>query len=108
MPERAAAVLDAIATAPPGAVLFHCESGRDRTGLIALLLLAAADVEPEDIVTDYLASASSACPDGDVSDRTQSEDATDAACRRHGTTPKRPSGTRSPASTSMTSFSKRL
>lgn len=34
MPERAVRALSAIASAPPGAVLFHCVSGRDRTGLV--------------------------------------------------------------------------
>jgi len=54
MPERAAMVLESVATAPEGGVLFHCKSGRDRTGLIAMLLLAAAHTEPEEIVNDYL------------------------------------------------------
>ena len=34
-------------------VLFHCKRGYDRTGIIALLLLALAGVSPEDIVADY-------------------------------------------------------
>jgi hypothetical protein len=50
---RCAAAIIALATAPPGGVLFHCGAGRDRTGLIALLLLALADVEPEAIAADY-------------------------------------------------------
>ncbi len=54
MPERAAEALEAIVSAPEGGVLFHCKSGRDRTGLIALLLLSAVDTEPEAIVDDYL------------------------------------------------------
>lgn len=54
MPERAAEVLELIVSAPEGGVLFHCKSGRDRTGLIALLLLSAVDTEPEAIVDDYL------------------------------------------------------
>lgn len=33
-PERAAAAVRAVAHAEPGAVLFHCGAGRDRTGLI--------------------------------------------------------------------------
>lgn len=55
MPERTVAVLQSLSTAPPGGVLFHCAAGRDRTGLIAAILLTVADVEPEAIVTDYLA-----------------------------------------------------
>ncbi len=38
--------LAVIAQAPPGTLLFHCVAGKDRTGLIAALLLALADVEP--------------------------------------------------------------
>jgi protein-tyrosine phosphatase len=52
-PERIAAVLTAIARMPGGGVIFHCGAGRDRTGLISLLLLALADVTPEAIVADY-------------------------------------------------------
>lgn len=52
-PGRHAAVISAIAAAPPGGVLFHCIRGNDRTGIIALLLLALAGVTPEDIVADY-------------------------------------------------------
>ncbi len=46
-------VLQTIAAAPEGGVLFHCVSGKDRTGLIAALLLALVDVEPELIAEDY-------------------------------------------------------
>ncbi len=46
-------VLDAIADAREGAVLFHCTAGKDRTGLIAALLLGLADVEEREIVSDY-------------------------------------------------------
>ena len=55
--ERCAAVIKAIAHTDPGGVLFHCGGGRDRTGLIALLLLALADVEPRVIAADYALSA---------------------------------------------------
>lgn len=47
------AVLQAIATAPAGGVLFHCVSGKDRTGFVAALLLALADVKPAVIAQDY-------------------------------------------------------
>ncbi|UMP05308.1 tyrosine-protein phosphatase [Amycolatopsis sp. EV170708-02-1] len=50
---RCAAVITALARCGPGGVLFHCGAGRDRTGLITLLLLALADVQPEAIATDY-------------------------------------------------------
>ncbi|MDV6014704.1 tyrosine-protein phosphatase [Haloechinothrix sp. LS1_15] len=50
---RCAAVISTLAGAPPDGVLFHCAAGRDRTGLVALLLLAFAGAEPEAIATDY-------------------------------------------------------
>lgn len=46
-------VLGAIAAAAPGPLLFHCIAGKDRTGLVAALLLALADVVPEAIAYDY-------------------------------------------------------
>ena len=55
-PERSAEVLRAIASAPPGGVVFHCEGGRDRAGQVALLVLALAGVEPEAIAADYALS----------------------------------------------------
>jgi hypothetical protein len=54
MPERMVAVLTALAEAPEGGVLFHCMSGRDRTGLTAMVLLSIAGVRPEAIAEDYL------------------------------------------------------
>jgi protein-tyrosine phosphatase len=54
MPERTAAVLAALAEADEGGVLFHCMGGRDRTGMISMVLLSIAGVEPETIVDDYL------------------------------------------------------
>lgn len=50
-------VLQTIASAPPGPLLFHCVAGKDRTGLIAALLLALAEVEPEAIAADYAESS---------------------------------------------------
>ena len=49
-------VLEVIATASPAPLLFHCVAGKDRTGLIAALLLAVADVVPQAIAYDYAAS----------------------------------------------------
>ncbi len=43
--------------ATDGAVLVHCAAGKDRTGMIVAMTLAAAGVERERIVDDYLASA---------------------------------------------------
>src|SRR3954451_3427466 len=55
-PERAARVLAAIARAEPGGVAYHCGIGRDRTGLITMLLLAALGVPHDLIAEDYALS----------------------------------------------------
>lgn len=52
-PERHAAVVAAIAQAQDGGVLFHCIRGHDRTGIIAMLLLALVGVDPHEIAHDY-------------------------------------------------------
>ncbi|MCC9145812.1 MULTISPECIES: tyrosine-protein phosphatase [unclassified Arthrobacter] len=44
--------LQAVADSP-GAVLFHCAAGKDRTGLFAAALLAVLGAEPEAIAEDY-------------------------------------------------------
>lgn len=46
-------VLQTIAAAPPGGVLFHCVSGKDRTGVVAALLQALVEVDPDLIIEDY-------------------------------------------------------
>jgi protein-tyrosine phosphatase len=46
------AIFDAIATAD-GPVLFHCFAGKDRTGLVAAMMLSIVGVEPEAIGADY-------------------------------------------------------
>ena len=51
-------VLTVIATAPPGPLLFHCVAGKDRTGLVAAVLLTLAEVTPEAIAGDYAESGS--------------------------------------------------
>jgi protein-tyrosine phosphatase len=51
-------VLAAIADAAAGPLLFHCFAGKDRTGLIAALLLALADATPAAIAHDYALSSS--------------------------------------------------
>jgi hypothetical protein len=52
-PERHVAAIAAIAQAKPGGVLLHCLRGQDRTGILALLLLALVGVLPEVIASDY-------------------------------------------------------
>ena len=53
-PERVTAAVRAIATAAPGCVVFHCAGGKDRTGLLALVLLAFAGAGTDEIVADYV------------------------------------------------------
>lgn len=60
LPHRLAGVLDAIAAAPEGGILFHCGAGWDRTGLVAAVLLRAVDVTDDAALADYLASFANA------------------------------------------------
>jgi protein-tyrosine phosphatase len=53
-PERVIAAVRAIASAAPGCVVFHCAAGKDRTGLLALVLLTLAGATPDEIIADYL------------------------------------------------------
>ena len=46
------AIFEGIASAE-GPVLFHCFAGKDRTGLVAAMMLSIAGVEPEAIGDDY-------------------------------------------------------
>ncbi len=39
-----------------GTVLFHCSAGKDRTGVIASILLKLVGVDPYDIIADYQVS----------------------------------------------------
>jgi protein tyrosine/serine phosphatase len=55
--DRFASAVAAVAHARPGGVLIHCEVGRDRTGLVAALLLSIAGVSAADIADDYELSA---------------------------------------------------
>ncbi len=54
--EQIAAIMQAVTDAPGGGVLIHCSAGRDRTGLIAALLLATVAVPAAAIVADYALS----------------------------------------------------
>ena len=89
MPERTAAVLRAIADAPDGGVLFHCAAGRDRTGMIAMVLQAAAGVIEEDIVDDYLESMRLGRSGALGAHRMQDEAKVELLCASLGTTPER-------------------
>lgn len=51
--ERFGELLRSIAT-NPGPQVFHCTSGKDRTGWAAAVLQSLAGVSPEDVMSDYL------------------------------------------------------
>jgi protein-tyrosine phosphatase len=51
-----AAAMRSIADAPEGAVVIHCQGGKDRTGLVVALLLSLAGVPRDDVATDYAIS----------------------------------------------------
>lgn len=48
--------ISAVAAAAPGGVVIHCHAGKERTGVIAALLLAIAGVPDEVIADDYVIS----------------------------------------------------
>jgi hypothetical protein len=52
---RAVGVITVMAMRSPP-VVFHCHTGKDRTGLIAIVMLSLASVLEAEIVGDYLAS----------------------------------------------------
>jgi protein-tyrosine phosphatase len=51
--DRFVAVLEIIAAGDTQPVVFHCAAGKDRTGLVAMLLLGILGVDPEIIAADY-------------------------------------------------------
>ncbi|MGI3168659.1 tyrosine-protein phosphatase [Pseudooceanicola sp. C21-150M6] len=55
--DNMARVMRAIAAAGEGGVYFHCTAGKDRTGLIAALLLSNAGVAREVVVAEYALTA---------------------------------------------------
>ncbi len=55
-PKLVASTMRAIADAPPGGVLIHCHAGKDRTGMVAALLLGLAGVPDDVIIEDYALS----------------------------------------------------
>ena len=52
-PQRFARVFEAIADAPPGAVVVHCFGGKDRTGLVIALALRLAGQSLDAVAADY-------------------------------------------------------
>jgi hypothetical protein len=51
---RVADAVNAIADANGSAVVFHCSAGKDRTGLLAAMVLEVLGVDAETIIDDYL------------------------------------------------------
>lgn len=86
-PERCLAVLSEIANAQAGGVLIHCRLGRDRTGLIGILLLAFAGVPRDVIVADYLEGIKQLEPLFEAIGDTSYHDTLMERVRRKGTTP---------------------
>ncbi len=81
-PDRAVAAVRVVANAAPGGVLVHCGVGRDRTGLVAMVLLALAGVTPDAIAADYVATYERMRAAGDREELAQIE----ALLAQHGTT----------------------
>ena len=46
-------IFDAMDQASEGCIVFHCQGGKDRTGIMAMLLLGIAGVEKKDIISNY-------------------------------------------------------
>jgi len=60
--DRFAQAITAIADADGGAVVVHCAAGKDRTGLVAALMLRLVGVPHEAIVEDYVTSGRNLAP----------------------------------------------
>ena len=56
-PDGVARVVEAVAAAAPGGVFVHCRGGRDRTGLVVMVLLALVGTSASVIAADYALSA---------------------------------------------------
>ncbi len=54
--ENIRTVLEEIANIENGSVIFHCTAGKDRTGVIAMLILGVCGVNKQDITTNYMQS----------------------------------------------------
>lgn len=86
LPHRLAAVLEAIATADEGGILFHCSAGWDRTGLVAAVLLRAAGVTEDEAAADYLFSFANADTMAVLHNRPSEAEARYQILERHGHT----------------------
>ena len=60
--DRFARAVTGVADADGGAVVVHCAAGKDRTGLVAALMLRLVGVPHEAIVADYVTSGRNLAP----------------------------------------------
>lgn len=86
-PQLTARVAAAVAHAEPGGVLVHCSAGRDRTGIITLVLLRLAGVAVDDIVAEHLMSHESLRPMFARLGKPDQQPIIEAVLAEHGTTP---------------------
>lgn len=56
-PREVATILQEIADAAPGGVVIYCGAGKDRTGIVAALLLGLVGVERDAILADFMLTA---------------------------------------------------
>jgi protein-tyrosine phosphatase len=55
--KRLVEALEIIAETSNHPLVFHCQGGKDRTGILSAILLSILDVEDKDIIEDYTLSA---------------------------------------------------
>ena len=85
-PERCASVVSAVARAEPGGILIHCVAGRDRTGIVSMLLLSLAGVSVAEIVDDYALSGARLKPLFEKLGEADEDPAIEEMLAREGTT----------------------
>jgi protein-tyrosine phosphatase len=84
---RFGAAIEAVATAPPGTVVVHCHAGKDRTGIVAALLLRLAGVPAATIGEDYALSGDRLRPRHEEWFASAQDDAERARIERIAATP---------------------
>jgi protein tyrosine/serine phosphatase len=80
-PSKFAAVFRAIESAE-GAVVVHCAAGRDRTGMVTMLLLSLAGAAPEVIADDYELAVKAMEDHFRAAENPREQPRTDAALKR--------------------------
>ncbi|CAN5900788.1 hypothetical protein BH23ACT2_BH23ACT2_06280 [soil metagenome] len=103
-PERTAATVRAVSAAGPGGVLYHCQRGRERTGLLTLLLLSLVGVPDEVIVADQVHTDDRLRSHGIALGHERASRARPTSTPSTERPPRRPSRLCSPASTSPSTY----